>query len=286
MRSSSSRATIRSRAALMPLTKGMGEEFGELDQRRLRFVSEAGGGIFGMADGDLLEIFHAPEIAILAHCAKIEARDPERPGADFRVPAVEAAEDRDRASRPAAARFDRVQVVDQEKEDVAVGCIERRRVLGDVDIGIVDPGRPVEHARHLPTRIAGAVAGDLLHGLDQLMVEDPAIVRTGDGAKLNAAVLDLERLDLLGAVRGQAVLQVDAGERRRELAQISGRRADQACKLAEAPVRRRDRRVCSRAASGPGARGRRGLLRHGSRALSTMRVRLRCDRALTDRGVR
>ena len=130
--------------------------------------------------------------------------------------------------------------------------------------GIVDARRPVEHARHLPARIAGAVAGDALHGRDQFVVEDAAIVGPGDGAQLDATIFDLERLHLLGAMRGQAVLQVDAGERRRKLAQIGRRRADQAGELAEAPVGRRDRRIRARAASAPGARHRRGSPRPGS----------------------
>ena len=78
------------------------------------------------------------------------------------------------------------------------------------------------------------------------MVVDAAIIGAGDGAQLDAAVFDLQRFDLLGAMRGQAVLQVDAGERRGKLAQIGGRRADQARELAEAPMRRRDRRVGAR----------------------------------------
>ena len=73
-------------------------------------------------------------------------------------------------------------------------------LLGDVDARIVDSRRPVEHAGHLPARVAGAVAGDLLHGLDQFMVEYAAIVRAGDRPQLKASVLDLQRLDLLGAM--------------------------------------------------------------------------------------
>ena len=196
-----------------------------------------------MADDDLLEIFHAPQIAILADGTEIEARHAERLRADFRVPAIEASEIEVGRAVPETASFDRVQVVDQEKENVPVRCIERRRVLGNVDTRIVDPGRPVEHARHLPARIARAIAGDALHGLNQLMVKDPAIVWAGDGAKLNAAIVGLERFDLFGAIGGQAILQVDACEWRGELPQVSGRSADLACKLAEAPVGRRDRRV-------------------------------------------
>ena len=75
------------------------------------------------------------------------------------------------------------------------------------------------------------------------MVEDAAIVRAGDGAQFDTAVIGFERLDLLGPIGRQAILQVDGGERRRELAQIGGRRADQAGQLAEAPMGRGDRRI-------------------------------------------
>ena len=227
-------------------------------------MREARGGILRVADGDLLEILDAPQIAVLAHRAEIEAGDAERLGADLGVPAIEPPEiEIGRAVRQPPG-LDRVEVVDQEQEHVAIGGIERRGVLGDVDARIVDAGRPVEHARHLPAGVAGAVAGDALHGRDQLMVEDAAIVRAGDGAQLDAAVLDLQRLDLLGAMRGQAVLQIDAGERRRQLAQIGRRRADQAGELAEAPVRRRHRRLRARQHQAPGARHRRGWPRPGS----------------------
>src|SRR5260221_2095484 len=103
-----------------------------------------------MANDDLLEIFHAPQIAILAYRTEIEARHAERLRSDFRVPAIEAAEIEVGRAVPETASFDRVHVIDQEKEDV--GCIECRRVLGNVDTGIVDAGRPVEHAGHLPAR--------------------------------------------------------------------------------------------------------------------------------------
>ena len=72
------------------------------------------------------------------------------------------------------------------------------------------------------------------------MVVDPAVVGAGHGAQLDAAVVGLEGLDLLGAVGGQPILQVDAGERGGELPQIGGRRADLARELTETPVRRSD----------------------------------------------
>lgn len=190
---------------------------GEVRQRWRRLMSEAVGGIFGMADDDLLEILHAPEVSILADRAEVEARHAKCLGADLGVPAVEAPEVEIRRSVRQTAGLDRVQVIDEEEKDVAVRSIERRRVLGDVDARIVDAGRPVEHARHLPAGVARAVAGDALHGFDQFCVEYPPIIRAGDGAQFHAAVVGFQRLDLLGAIGCQAILQVDPGERGREL---------------------------------------------------------------------
>ena len=56
------------------------------------------------------------------------------------------------------------------------------------------------------------VRTDALDSRNQLMVKDPAIVWAGNGAKLNTAIVGLERLDLFGAIGGQAILQVDARE--------------------------------------------------------------------------
>src|ERR1700752_1832195 len=72
------------------------------------------------------------------------------------------------------------------------------------------------------------------------MVKYPAIVWAGDGTKLNAAIVGLERLDLFGTIGGQAILQVDACECCGKLPEVGGRSANLACKLAEAPVGRRD----------------------------------------------
>ena len=73
-----------------------------------------------------------------------------------------------------------------------------------------------------------AIARDALHRLDQLMVMDPAIVGAGHRAQFGAAILGLKSLHLLSAVVGQAVLQVDPRQRRRQLAQVGRRRADDA----------------------------------------------------------
>ena len=103
--------------------------------------------------------------------------------------------------------------------------------------GVVDAGGPVEHTGHLPSCITGAVAGDPLHGGNQFMVIDAAVVGAGDCAQFNASVLDLKRLDQFGTVRGQPVLKIDGGERGWQLAQIGGRRANHRCELTKAPVR-------------------------------------------------
>ena len=139
------------------------------------------------------------------------------------------------------ARCDRVVIVDEEQEDVAVRGIKRGRVTADLDIGVVDPGRPVEHARHLPARVTRAIARNALHRLDQLVVMDTAIIRARHRAQLGAAVFRLEGLHLLGTVVGQAILQVDPRQRRGQLPQVGGRRTDDAGKLAEGPVRGRNR---------------------------------------------
>jgi hypothetical protein len=58
------------------------------------------------------------------------------------------------------------------------------------------------------------------------MVVYAAIVGTGDRAQFNGSTRDLECFDQLGAMRGQSVLKVDAGERCWELAQIRSWGAD------------------------------------------------------------
>ena len=79
------------------------------------------------------------------------------------------------------------------------------------------------------------------------MIVDPAIVGAGHGAQFQAAsgtaIFGLERLDLLGAVRSQSILQVDRSKWRRKLTQIGRGCPDLAGQLAEAPMGRRNRRV-------------------------------------------
>jgi hypothetical protein len=196
-------------------------------------------------DCDLLKVFDAPQIAVLANGAQIEGRHAKRLGADLGIPAIEAAEIEVRRAVRQSTGFDWIEVVDQEEEDVAIAGIECCRILGHVDARIVDAGRPIQRPRYLPTCIACAVAGDALDGGNQFMVMDPAIVRTGDGAELDAAVLDFQRLDLFGATSGQAILEVDACKRCRKLAKICGRRANEARELAKTPVCRRDGVCCA-----------------------------------------
>ena len=49
-------------------------------------MSEAGGGVFRVTDRDLLEVLDAPEVAVLADRAQVEAGDAECFGADFGIP--------------------------------------------------------------------------------------------------------------------------------------------------------------------------------------------------------
>ncbi len=118
-------------------------------------------------------------------------------------------------------------VIDQKQEHVAVGGVERGRVLGDIDIGIVLHRVPVEHARHLPSHIARAVSGDLAHGADKLVVPDATIVRPGDGAQFQPAIVGFKGLDQFAVMIDQAMLQVDPGNGGGQLPQIGRGRADQ-----------------------------------------------------------
>src|SRR6267142_2039104 len=65
-----------------------------------------------------------------------------------------------------------------------------------------------------------SVARDLHHGGDELVVPDAAVIRAGHGAKLDAAVIGFQCFHKLGAMRKQAVLQIDPGQQRGKLPQI------------------------------------------------------------------
>lgn len=103
-------------------------------------------------------------------------------------------------------------------------------------------GRPVERSGHFPARVAHPVAGDLHHSRDQFIVPDAPIVGAGDSAKLGSPVLGFQRLHLLGAVRQQAVLEVDRRQRGRKVAEVAGRRTHQRGQLTKRPVCWRDGR--------------------------------------------
>jgi hypothetical protein len=133
----------------MPLTKPAARSWRNR-QRRCRFVGKARGGIFRVADGDLLKILDAPEVAVLANRAQVEARHAERLGPHLGVPAVEAPEVEIGGAVGQPARLDRVVIVDQEQEDIAVRGIERGRVAADLDIGDCRP-RSTSRARPAPS---------------------------------------------------------------------------------------------------------------------------------------
>src|SRR5215213_4410695 len=70
---------------------------------------------------------------------------------------------------------------------------------------------------------------------------DAPVVGAGHGAKLRAALVCGVGLDHLAAMVGQAVLEIDAGDGCRQLAQVAGRGADQLTELPKTPVRRSNR---------------------------------------------
>src|SRR3989344_1406269 len=194
---------------------------GEVEQGRGRLMRKAVGSIFAVPDADLLKILHAPQVSVLTHGAQVEAGNPERARADFGVPAIKAAKEQVGRAIGQATGLDRIEIIDQEEEDIAVRSIQRCRVAADIDMRVVDPGRPVEHAGHLPAGIACTVASDALHRLAQFVIEHAPILGAGNGTKLRPAVgviYGLERLDMLAATGAQAILQIDGSKRRGKLA--------------------------------------------------------------------
>src|SRR5450631_4065823 len=184
-RSSSVRATIRSRAALIPAMNGAGEE----SAKRVR--------------------------AGVASWAKRCAANLE-----WRMVISSKFSTPQRLRFTQTAGLNGVGVVHQKQEHVAVAGVKRDSVLGDVDEGVMRHRLPVEHARDLPPRVAGSIARDVNHGGDKFVIPDAAIVRAGNRAKLDAAVTGFQGLHLLAAMGQQTVLQVDPRQRCGELAQI------------------------------------------------------------------
>src|SRR5713101_6413749 len=103
---------------------------GETRERRCRLVSKTLCGKFGMPDRDLLEILDTPEIAVHAHRPEIKRSDAKGLRSNFRVPAIEAPEIQIRRSVRQASRLDRMGIVDQKQEYIAVAGIKRRGILG------------------------------------------------------------------------------------------------------------------------------------------------------------
>ena len=86
-------------------------------------MGESGGGVFGVADGDFLEILDAPEVAVLTDRPEIKARDPQRLGADLGILAIKTAEvEIGRAVRQFPG-LKRIQVVDQEQEYITIRSV-------------------------------------------------------------------------------------------------------------------------------------------------------------------
>src|SRR3546814_13132635 len=83
------------------------------------------------SDLDLLEVLHPPQVPVLADRAQVEARHAERLGANLGVPAVEAPEVEIGRSVGQAPGLERVEIIDQKQEDVAIRRIERGRIRSE-----------------------------------------------------------------------------------------------------------------------------------------------------------
>jgi len=112
-------------------------------------------------------LFHLSQAAFATTTRKSRQGFPQRP-VPLRCVRLEVCR-AERCSRRCLL-FGRTALVDEEHEHVSVRCVERGRVFCHVDQWIIDARRPVENARHLPARVAGAVAGDPLHGADQFVL--------------------------------------------------------------------------------------------------------------------
>ena len=83
-----------------------------------------------MADGDLLEVLDAPEIAILADGPEIEARNPKGFGADLGILATIAPEIEVGRAVGQPSQLDRIEVLHEEEKYVAI--VEGGHVSCDV----------------------------------------------------------------------------------------------------------------------------------------------------------
>ncbi len=194
-----------------------------------------------MTDGNLLEIFGTPEIPVGAHGTQVEAGDPKRFRADLAVPGIETAKIQIRVAVRQSPGFDRMRVIAEKDEDVAIAGVQRRRILRDVDERIVGHRRPVQQTGYLPDRIACPIASNVHDGRDQIPVPDAPVFRTGDRTQLHATVVHLECLHHFGIVTEEPVLQIDRRQRCWQLTHIARRGANQAAELTVAPVCWRDR---------------------------------------------
>ena len=109
-----------------------GRGIGKTRQRRGCLMREPLRGKLGMSDRDFLKILDTPQIAVHADGPQIKRGDAEGLRSDFAVPAVKSPEIQIRRSIRQTSSLDRVGVVHQKQEHVAVAGVQRRGVLGDV----------------------------------------------------------------------------------------------------------------------------------------------------------
>src|SRR5713226_10787753 len=118
-----------------------GRGIGETRERRCRLVSKTLCGKFGMSNRDLLEILDTPEIAIHVHRPEIKRSDAEGLRSNFRVPTIEAPKVQVWRSVRQASGLDRMGIIHQKQEHVAVARIKRRGIFSDVHKGISELSR-------------------------------------------------------------------------------------------------------------------------------------------------
>src|ERR1700674_4871276 len=185
-----------------------------------------------MPDRDLFDLPRPPHDAVVADEVVEEGHEPEAVGADLAVPDHEAAEEI--AHDAIRLEGDRVPVIHEEDEDIAVGGVEGggpEWVHGRVACGWHPPA---------------VVTVYLPAGLPDLVVVDAAVVGTDETAQALAAVLSrlAHELHLLRSsevpesqVQGMGG-EGGAGGRRGDLTDPLGRSVRQRRELAQAPMSR------------------------------------------------
>ena len=223
---------------LNPFDQAAAAALGERCKRRAGLLDKARRGKLAVPHGQFLKALDPPEDAIAADRPEIEGGKAKRGAPDLGIGDVEAPEHQVRLAIPQFADLDRVPVVHQEHEDIAVAGKKRGRVRGDRMVRVVGVGAPIKDARNLPAFVPGPVARDLLDRLDHLRVKNPTVFRPG--RRHEAAVHLVEFGRLASPVHPHPIGQSVGGDLRRQGPKIARRGLGELGKLPERPVRRGD----------------------------------------------